>query len=164
LVLAASKNLKNVVENLLNRDFDADDAIDDAWKLFDEIVNDDIKEKFNKIILCLLGANSRFPNDFEYEKASKEVKEFVDKCESLHNDVDEDDFDALKLKLESEQNLIHFYNRNSESLLAYSLKMRKFKIFELLDKEVTTGCHEDLDDVYENMINKERRMLREQHK
>jgi len=133
--------------------------------LFDEIVNDNQKkEEVNKIILRLLRANSRFPYNFEYEKASKEVKEFVDKCESLHKNVDEDNFDALKLKLESEPKLIHFYDRDSESLMAHSLRMRKLKIFELLDTEITTGYHEDLDEVYENMYIKECRMLREHHK
>ncbi|KAL7029854.1 hypothetical protein ACKWTF_006396 [Chironomus riparius] len=165
LVLAVSKNQSNIVKTLLEHDFDADDAIDVAWELFEEINEDaEKKEEVNKIILCLLGANSRFPSDFEYEKASKEVQEFVDKCESLHYDVDDDNFDGIKEKLESNPDLIHFYERNSESLLAYSLRMKKFKIFEFLDKEITTGCHEDLDEVYENMIAKECRMLREQHK
>ncbi|KAL7012750.1 hypothetical protein ACKWTF_015020 [Chironomus riparius] len=165
LVLATCKRQQNVVERLLNHDFVADDAIDKAWELYIEIVNDDEqKQTINNIIMNLLRSNSRYPSDFEYEKASKEVKEFVDKCESLHEDVDEDDFDALKLKIDSYPNLIHFYSRDSESLLAYSLRMRKFKIFDLLAKGITIGTHEDLDEVYENMYIQECRKLREQHK
>lgn len=82
----------------------------------------------------------------------------------MHDDVDEDNFDGLKEKLEENPNLIHFYDRNSDSLLAYSLRMKKFKIVEFLDKEIATGSHEDLDEVYENMLAKDCRMLREQHK
>ncbi|CAH1734520.1 unnamed protein product [Chironomus riparius] len=165
LALATSKTQQNVVKNLLNHDFDSDDVIDVAWDLFLGIEDDnEKKQEANEIILSLLSANSKFPDDFEYEKASKEVKEFVDKCESLHEDVDEDNFDALKLKLESDPNLIHFYSRDSESLLAYSLRMRKFKIFDLLDKGITVGSHEDLDEVYENMYVLECLKLQEQHK
>ncbi|XP_070504707.1 uncharacterized protein [Chironomus tepperi] len=165
LVLATLKGQQNVVKNLLDHDLDPDDAIDTAWELFNENgIDNEKKDEVNKIILNFLRANSKFPADFEYEKASKEVKEFVDKCESLHKDIDENNFDALKLKIESEPNIVHFYNRDSESLLAYSLRKRKFKIFEYLDKEITVGCHEDLDDAYENMFVNECEELREVHK
>jgi len=165
LVIATSQIKPSAVKSLLKHDFDADDAIDIAWNLFEENVNNiEKKNKINEIILSLLKANSRFPDDFDYRKASKEVKQFVDKCESLHADVDEDNFDGLKVKLDSEPNLVHFYDRHNESLLAYSLKNEKFKIMEHLEKHLSTGCHEDLVEIYENMSAPEKRKLREKHK
>lgn len=118
----------------------------------------------SSIILSLLTANSKFPDDFDYQKASVDIKNFVNKCECLHKAVDVDNFDVIKSKLASNPTLIHFYDRNSQSLLAHALKSKKLKIVELLDKGISTGAHEDLKEVYEGMFKKDFRVLRNQHK
>ncbi|XP_070508868.1 uncharacterized protein [Chironomus tepperi] len=165
LAIATSKNRLSIVKQLLENGFDADSSIDMAWQLFvDDKSDDKVKEEANELILCLLKANSRLPNGYDHDKAPNDVKEFVKMCESLHEAVDDDDYDFIKLKLESEPNLVHFYNRNNESLLGYSLKMKRFIIFEFLDKSITTGSHENLENVYENMNKKNKKMLRDQHK
>lgn len=85
-------------------------------------------------------------------------------CESLHKDVDEDNFDALKLKIDLKSNLMFFYNRANKSLLTHSLQSKKFRIFELLSKQISTGPDEDLDEVFENMNKNDKIKLREIHK
>ncbi|KAL7014992.1 hypothetical protein ACKWTF_016234 [Chironomus riparius] len=165
LILATNRIETSAVKALLKHEFDADEGIDLAWNLIEQNNNNnERKSEIDEIILSLLKANSRFPEEFEYEKASEDVKKFVDKCESLHVDADEDDFDSLKVKLDSEPNLIHFYDRYNESLLAYSLKMQKFKIMEFLNRPITNGPHEDLNEIYENMNKSDKRKLREVHK
>ncbi|XP_070493589.1 uncharacterized protein [Chironomus tepperi] len=152
LILATLKVLPNLVKNLLEKGFDADNAIDNAWnKYIDHLADINTRNDVNTIILNLLKANSRIPANFNYSIASLEVKAFIDMCESLHKDVDDNNFDDLKSKIESNSNLMYFYNQKNESLLAHSLKTKKFEIFTMLNKQISTGYHEDLDEVYENM-------------
>lgn len=163
LLLAVLKGKHNVVQKLLNFEFDADEAIDQAWKSYLECnsnIDDDKKDSADKIILELLRSNSRIPEGFDYDKASKDVKEFINKCESLHCDVTEDRFDDLTIKLDSEPNLVHFYNRENQSLLDCALQHNKSKIFNYLDRGLTIGCHEDLEILYENLESDEAKSLR----
>ncbi|XP_070494017.1 uncharacterized protein [Chironomus tepperi] len=78
-------------------------------------------------------------------------------CESLHKDVDDNNFDDLKSKIESNSNLMYFYNQKNESLLAHSLKTKKFEIFTMLNKQISTGYHENLNKVYRNMKKMEKK-------
>jgi len=165
LTSAILKSRHDVVQNLLNYEFDTDDAIDQAWKIFAESGADEEKrETANKIILELLKSNSKVPAGFDYDNASEDVKKFIDKCEGMHSDVNEDKFDDLKVKLDSEPNLIHFYNRNNQSLLAYAIQQKKYEIFSYLDHGLTVGSHKDFEEVYENIKNDNKaRTLREKH-
>jgi len=165
LILAILKSRLDVVQNLLNYELDTDDAIDLAWKTFVEFNADEEKREIvNKIILELLKSNSRVPNDFDYDNASDDIKKFIDKCESMQSDVSDDKFDEFEVKLDSEPNLIYFYNRNNQSLLAYAIQQKKYEIFSYLDHGLTVGSHENLEEVYENIKNdKKARPMRLMH-
>lgn len=192
LIKASDKNYLETVESLLNQEFDVDDedchsfsAVDYAWISYDtlnkkptnakgEEEEEDkeeeperikIRDKANKIILCLLNANSRLPKltvEFDYQKASKEVQGFIVMCESLHHDLINNDFEALKLKLDNYVDLLYFYDRYNMSLLAQAFDKKKFEIINFLNR-ISTGFHENLDQFYKEMEEKKRIELRHQH-
>jgi len=127
-------------------------VIDIAWENFKEnIKNRSKRKKISKIILSLLISNSRFPDKFSMNQASKEIKDFVKMCENFHHFVDINDIEALMKTLDLEPKLIYFYNRRNQSLLGHILRSKKYEQLELIGKGISTGSHEDLEKIYENI-------------
>ncbi|KAL7048607.1 hypothetical protein ACKWTF_003419 [Chironomus riparius] len=152
LDLAVLRNQQTVTERLMRHEFDTSEAINHAWTNYIENDKEMIKNTANEIILILLKSNSTIPNDFNYEKASQKVQEFVEYCEDIHEDVNENKFENLNTKLDKYPNMIYFYNRNNQSLLAHALENRNYYILKYLERGITIGPHEDIKDVYKNVI------------
>lgn len=154
--LAILSNEESVVKELLEHDFDGDDAVDVAWENFEKANrenNDKLENDMTKIILILLEYNSRLPSNFDYDKASNEIQEFIKKCEDMRKEVDNNnnEYKELKRLRKESNNLVYFYDRKNQSLLTYILKANKVNCLDLLDREIFIGCHEKLTD---NEINK----------
>ncbi|XP_070508867.1 uncharacterized protein [Chironomus tepperi] len=169
LMIAASWGNLDVVQKLTTWEFDVDYkndedemAIDYAWSKF-IASKDKQQEKYSSIMLCLLNANSVYPKNFDYLKASKEIQDFVDMCEALHHDVMMNDFDSLTEKLEAYPNLMFFYDRKNKSLLLHALEELKFKIIDYLDNGINAGEHEQMTfmEAYERTFRKD---LQKKHK
>jgi len=123
LTIAVINGQIEAVRSLLYYDFVADNVIDLAWNLY--LASNDIERPMrNQIILILLEANSKIPEDFEYDEASTEIQGFINWCEDLQKDVYNENLESLKRKLDSPSNLIYFYDRNNQSLLGHA-KYRK---------------------------------------
>ncbi|KAL7015888.1 hypothetical protein ACKWTF_016716 [Chironomus riparius] len=159
LMLAANDNRDDIIEQILLYGLDIDfenrdglNAIECAWSNYINNLEDpDISVKSNKIILILLNANSKFPRDFDFKKASEEFQSFLQMCENLHSLAAKDKFEEIKTVLDQKPNLCHFYDRDNKSLLAYSLLEGKQEIVEFLSNGISIGCHEDLDEIYEDV-------------
>jgi len=155
LHLAINQTRASVVKNLLKHEFDPDDVIDVAWATFVESKSDESAE----IVLYLLNANARIPANFDYNEASKEVQEFVDFCEDLHDDIDQYNYIELKTKLNLKPHLMYFYNRYNQSLLAHAIKTEKFHLFGDFENGFNTGSHEDLENLYNKLERDEKKEL-----
>lgn len=156
LIIASISNRLPEVQKLIAYEFDVDfddinskNAIDHAWEVYENSSSQHEEDKSSKIILKLLEANSTYPMDFEYAIATKELQNFVDICESMHECVDSNDFDGLKDKLSSHPTLAYIYNSDNQSLLSYALKKKKYEIVKYLDKGFTIGSFEELAEVFE---------------
>lgn len=158
-MLAAHDNRDDIIEQMLLYGLDIDyenrdglNAVECAWSNYINNLEDpEIADRSNKIILILLNANSKYPNDFDFKKASEEFQNFLQMCENLHSWAAKDKFEEIKVVLDQKPNLCHFYDRDNKSLLAYSLLEGKQEIVEFLSNGISIGCHEDLDEIYEDV-------------
>jgi len=187
LIIAASKNQHNVVENLLLHDYDIDsididgcNAIERAWENYDKYSND--KSKTENIMLNLLRANSKLPrksytvnnkathpkkNQFKYKMAPRKVKNFINMCANLHKLKDSPELEKLEEILTNEPKLIYFYNINNRSLMAHALLNNKIDICKLLvSLKVTIAPHEfdSLDRLYRALQEPQKIQLRMEHR
>jgi len=144
LMIAVEKNQPSRVKILLDYDFDVDysnnynfSAIDIAWNNFVKQENLKEKDESNQIILYLLKANSRRPNDFDYEKASKEVKEFVDNCESLPKNVDEGELRYLRKQNKINEPELHILILKSKSKIGNNDRLSHTK-WKFIDEAFET--------------------------
>ncbi|XP_070509103.1 uncharacterized protein [Chironomus tepperi] len=161
LSLAISNNHPSLVQKLIQHEFNVDAVIDQAWNMYTKAHDNPAQQQnANKIVMALFKANSTFPKDFEYSNASKEMQEFADMCLNLHENVNNNDFAAIELTINEYPKLCHFYNLKNESLVSHALKSKKFEILKLLKHGISIGCHEDLDEIYENMEEFHRIQLR----
>lgn len=139
-------------------------AIDMAW-------NNSIDPRFignkyanNKIILCLLNANSKLPKGFNKAKASSEVQSFVENAEKLHDFVDAKNLSSLKEEIDKYPDLWYFYDQNNQSLMARTLKAANLDIFKLLSSlKLSIGPHEIIDHekLYKNLKDDDKEAIRD---
>lgn len=182
LVMAAQQTRDDLVEKLLQFDFDLNEgvsgmyalnntlmiigchtkniqfsAIDIAWQNY-TIGSDteDQKSRSNKIILSLLNKNSRLPGlhvAFKYENASKEVKKFIDMCEKVHSYAQNDDIKNLMTEIAKHPHLRNFCDRNNQSVMFYAKSQQKWELVYLLSSlNIEIGSHEDPERGYTHQI------------
>lgn len=170
LILAAKDNCNEVVQNLLDCDFDVDDedtehlnAMDHAWSLFidaKKTKNNKAQDQSNKIMISLLNANSKFPSKnvkFDFKKCPKNVQKFAENCQDLRDYLSGENELPIEFieKIKKHSNLCYFYDRDNESLLAYAAKKSNNKLIPLLLKlDLTLGNHEDPETVFTNIVDK----------
>ncbi|KAL7040611.1 hypothetical protein ACKWTF_000461 [Chironomus riparius] len=173
LIDAVTQNNSNIVLRLLKHNFDLDlkfklgneeyIAVDKAWVAFVQSEDAILKKICSDIILLLLRANSKFPDDFNYDIASDDIKDFIADCEELRDYVDSDDVVSLTNKIQSSPDMSLFYDEYNESLMVYTLRHKKQKIYDLLASlDLNIGCHEicDLREIYLSFEARQRRALR----
>lgn len=182
LVMASEQTRDDIVEKLLPFDFDLNEGISGMYALNNTLVivgchmkniqfsaidiawqnytlgsdTEDQKRRSNKIILSLLNRNSRFPGPhvaFKYEKASIEVKEFINMCEKVHYYAQNGDLENLRTEITKHSHLKHFCDRNNQSVMFYAKKQEKSEIVSLLSSfNIEIGSHEDPDCGYQHQI------------
>lgn len=158
MMIAAKKHTPVIVGRLLEYNFDINykntrsrNTVDYAWINFEDAEEVESKATWNELILNLLDENSRFPSrlvNFDYENASENIKQFIDKCERLHQSVEKEDIKNLKVYLDESPHLYHFFDRYNESLLVFALKCSKTKVLEALNGRLSIDNCEILDDIY----------------
>ncbi|CAG9808350.1 unnamed protein product [Chironomus riparius] len=182
LVMAAEQSRDDIVDKLLPYNFDLNESISGMYALNNTLVivgchmkniqfsaidiawqnytvgsdTEDQRRRSNKIILSLLNKNSRLPGPhvaFKYEKASEEVKKFIDMCEKVHSYAQIDDIENLTTEITQHPHLRHFCNRNNQSIMFYAKQQQKLKIINLLSSlNISIGSHEDPEHGYLHQI------------
>ncbi|XP_070500670.1 uncharacterized protein [Chironomus tepperi] len=182
LILAAMNSQNDVVENLIGHNLDVNhedisgcNAIEKVWENY---LNDDSdKVEIEKIMLSLLRANSKFPRacytvnnneiHFEFIKAPKQVRDFIIKCENIHDMSIVSEYEKIEKELAKEPNMKYFYNRNNKSLMAHALSSGKMPVCKLLiSLRVSIGQHEidDLEELYTALNDPQKKALQSEHR
>ncbi|CAG9811245.1 unnamed protein product [Chironomus riparius] len=136
------------------KDEDKLSAMDHAWKDFINITNDSVKyAEYNKIVLSLLNANSKYPEDkscLTLKYYSTEIKKFVDDHRKLHDQLENHEIKEMKSELSNMSgNLCHFYDINNVSLMNHAVQNYNIEVYKLLSSlGITLGSHEDPDEVF----------------
>lgn len=166
-MFASKNNRDDLVQELLDYDFNTNqenskwrNAIDYAWSNYNYSDDENFRKICNSIILRLLNANSRFPSrlvNFNYEKAEKNVQNFIDLCEELHQNVEYDDIINLEINMNKMPHLYYFYDRNNESLLFFALKRSKLDIFEVFNKKLSIQLKEKIDKLHYKIPEKDKK-------
>jgi len=175
LIIAARLGENDIIDELLNDDFDVDyvsddgsNAIDKAWEIFSNLNDTTIQKKYDNIILSLLKSNCKFPKYFvcNLSKLSVNLVNFVQLCENLHILVDQNRLNDLKLLLESEPNLCYFYNKDNKSLMAHAISSGHADIWHaLIPYGLDVGKHEigSLGNLYSKYSQEVLKVIRVQH-
>jgi len=168
IIAAIIKKKLNVIEILVKFDFNIDYkdyshllAIDHAYKKYktefmtDRTVSEDI-------ILALLNANSTYSvirNDnlrLTYNELPQKVKDFTAQNELLHGQLINHEWDSLKNAFKTRPNLCHFYDKYNRSLMSQALETYDREAYEhLVSYGISTGSHENLDDVFQKFKDKQ---------
>lgn len=145
LIFAARESHHNVIKNLLAYNFDIDfednkcqNAIDNSWINYKTSQADDAKMKAEDIMLHLLEANSKYPKEilkFNFDEAPKNVKDFITKCENMHDYLINDEIHSNEIFLNN--SLRYFYDRYNKSLLLHALKLRKADFIKTYGKYIS---------------------------
>ncbi|XP_070503396.1 uncharacterized protein [Chironomus tepperi] len=173
LVMAAEQTRDDIVDKLLPYNFDLNEGISGMYSLNNTLVivgchmkniqfsaidiawqnytvgsdTEDQRRRSNKIIISLLNGNSRLPGPhvaFKYEKASEEVKNFINICEKVHRYAQNDEIENLRTEIANHPHLRHFCDRNNQSVMFYAKKQQKLEIVNLLSSlNISIGSHED---------------------
>jgi len=171
LSIAVIKNNDETVKKLLDCDFDVNleieeyskkcNLIDIAWRSFTNPKDDNAKISSNNIILYLLNADSKFPQNFSNENASTEVQQLVNYRKELHDLIHDRNYEALKEILTPENNnLYYYYDTANQSLLMHALRMDKdsntLETLSCLNLKV--GAHETVESgtIFRQIRNKNR--------
>ncbi|KAL7047983.1 hypothetical protein ACKWTF_003168 [Chironomus riparius] len=161
LILASKANDKDLVEKLLYYQFDVEhkneenlNAIECASSIFVDPIDHISKYKKDQIILKLLKSNSKYPENvgFDKNKTSKEVRDFIQFCEEIHNDVDEYNVESIKAKIKKEPNLKFIFNKNNQSLLSHAVQSQSLEIRKLLiSMGLDIATNESFEEIYEEL-------------
>jgi len=172
LSIAVKQNNDATVKKLLGCGFDVNieieefsskkcNLIDIAWRSFTNPKDDNIKISNNNIILHLLNADSKFPQNFKNENASTEVQQLATYRKELHDLIQHRNYEALKEILTPENNnLYYYYDTANQSLLMHALRMDidsdTLVILEPL--KLSVGEHESKESktIFQQICNKNR--------
>lgn len=130
-------------------------AMDHAWDGYIKSRNgNDNHSKYNDIVLILLNANSKYPEDkscLTSKYFSSDIKKFVDDHQMLHDHLENLDYDLIKTNLANMPgNLCHFYDINNISLMNHAMQNYNKKVYDMLSSHgISIGSHEDPDVVFE---------------
>lgn len=169
LIIKAAKECKpDVLKVLIKQAFDIDYedkdnfiAIDYAWASYLRTRTTNDPEAYliyNEIVLALLNANSRYPEDKTFLTSnyySTELKKFVEDHQKLHDYLENHNYSEFESKLtQMPYNLCHFYDINNVSLMNHAMQNYNENVYEMLSSRgITLGSHEDPDEVFENLKN-----------
>lgn len=165
LILAANQNLDDLVQILINHDFDLNhedyykkNAIDHAWCNYRKPKNEEQKNKSCKIMEILLKANSKFPKTdlhFKTNEAPDEVRKFLDLNKSLRDMIRAKSYINLEQKVLKNKNLHHIYDINNKSIMAHAYFINNIKAITLFSKHgIRFGGDEKIDFYYSKMSKK----------
>jgi len=163
LLIACEKNDLNVVEKLLEFNFDVDYEDDDkfiaieiAWDNFVENDSNKVHREINEnIMITLLSANSMFPRKISDRKCKIEselIKQFLKKNDKLHAIVQQMDkkfnrFNKLIKKIneirKNHKHMRKFYNKDNKSLMLAAFESENIAVWDkLMEHGVFIGQHE----------------------
>lgn len=158
LLLACKEGRLNEIQNFLKYGLDIDyededklNAVDNVWINYRDSKREDEKDKYEKIILSLIEANSKNPSrkvKFNIDIAPSMVRNLTEICESLHRYVEHDEEKKLLAEIKNHPNLRYFYDRNNESLLLFTLKLHKINFIKIFDGALSIGRNESLNEVF----------------
>ncbi|KAL7029674.1 hypothetical protein ACKWTF_006315 [Chironomus riparius] len=157
LLVAAEAGDAHVVSIMLNLGFSSEfrevNAQTLAWK-----------NRHFEVLSLLLKSNLIYPYSIYIDECPDDIKEFFEVSREL-NEVILIKNEARVLEILSENSdMIHFYNLNNESALAFALNHRLFDMYRLLiSKNIMLGPHERFSEIKEDMKESEREKLREIH-
>ncbi|KAG5668085.1 hypothetical protein PVAND_016040 [Polypedilum vanderplanki] len=150
LLMKAIENDKfDLFDELMKLPFDLHEkarTIDD-----EEVTAADIvwKKKNKEILLKLLENNSPFPNGFDENEASEDIKEFIKVMNEMHIAVKENNIDNVKKYLKKFPNFKFFYNLQNKSIATFAAEENNMAIYGfLLDHGCSIGRLENHVDIY----------------
>ncbi|CAG9811253.1 unnamed protein product [Chironomus riparius] len=172
LILAVKQNLPNVVQILLDYNFDinhedynCNNAMDSAWINYLNPKDDQNKYNSSKIMEFLLKANSKFPKTklgFKAHKAPAKVRNALNLNKSLRDLMQAKSYDNLKKIIEENKPLHHFYDIKNKSILAHAYTTYNLEAIEALTLlELRFGGCEVIHDYYTKLADKDAVLIKD---
>lgn len=122
------------------------------------------KNRHFEVLLLLLKSNLIYPYSIYIDECPDDIQEFFEISRELNEAILVKDKDKVLRIISQNTEMIHFYNLNNESALAFALNRRLFDMYRLLiSKNIMFGPHEKFSEIKEDMKESERKKLREIH-
>lgn len=160
LHFAAKIGDSNAVTYLINEDFDVNLSVDGK-----NAVNLAWINNHQGIVLQLLKANSKFPQNFQLSKVHlTALKNFALITEQLHVFIKDEEISKIDNIIKQNKSLRYFYDFNNQSAIKTSLRLKQFKAYELLsENDIHFGPFEDSNVVLDRLNEDEKIHLRNLH-
>ena len=159
LFIAAEQGYANVVYSLLQLGISAEIPEID--------VNPQILAWNNRhfdVLLMLLQENLTYPSSFNKDDCPKELKDFVEITNRLHENIIEKNEEKIKEIIQLHPNLRYFYNTNNESAPKIALVNNLIEVYVILiTNKIFFGPHENTEEIMHNLNYDDRRKIREIH-
>jgi hypothetical protein len=122
------------------------------------------------LVLSLIKANAKYPNNYNHENASDDLKTFVNLSQGMHEkvrDVDEEDEESLEttrtLITDNSQRfptMRHFFDTRNSSLLKTAIINKMFEIYKLLlTLNIFLADHEDVEGIMDELTRRQKKRL-----
>ncbi|KAL7014906.1 hypothetical protein ACKWTF_016189 [Chironomus riparius] len=122
------------------------------------------KNRHFEVLSILLRSNLIYPYTIYIDECPNDIQEFYELSRRLNEAIMLRDETAVLRILTQNSDMIHFYNLNNESALAFALKHKLFNMYKLLiSKNILLGPHEKFSVLTEDMKESDREKLREIH-
>ena len=159
LLLAAEIGEADIVESLLTLGMDTE--------LPQQNINTQTlawNGRHSNVLLVLIQANLTYPESFEINQCSQDLKKFHRNCIELHNAVVANNEEKVEEILDENPTIAYFYNSNNESVAKTAILNKCNEIYKLLiNRKIFLASHESFEDITENFEYEDKRTLREIH-
>lgn len=159
LFLAAEENREDLVKLLIN-------FCDIKYTVGGRTAADIAYEKkYFDILLILLQANSRFPNDFRATANDTSIpiglRRFILTSKNMQDAIRSQDKDEVLRLLNANPGLKFFFDTANNSALASAIRTNSFEIYQLLiERNLSLGPHEFFDELIKTLTQTQRTELR----